>query len=121
MQIISGLREEWRNMACRALRRAIEKHFAPLERSFVVGSCWRGRGRDRELVEVERGELRRHPIGRAARVSGAALCGYGVLILVIETSIEERPVAVHLANSNIGVPVGNRSEAGPGVQINASQ
>src|SRR5215467_546448 len=121
MQIISRLREERRNMACRALRRAVEQHLAPLERSLVVGSCWRGRGRDRELVEVKRRKLRRYSVGRAAGVSGAALCGNRVLILVIETSIEERPGAVHLANPDIGVPVGDRSESGPGMQIHTGK
>src|SRR5579871_3231074 len=105
MQIVSGLREKWRDMAGRALRCAIEKRLAALERSLVVGSGRRGRRRDRQLVEVERCELWRHTVGGAPHVRRAALRRDGILILVSQASIEERSGAVHLGGPDIRVPV----------------
>ena len=43
------------------------------------------------------------------------------MILVVEPSIEERRRAVHLGSRDIGVPIGDRSEAGPGGEVHAGQ
>src|SRR5690348_7632468 len=70
---------------------------------------------------MEGGELRSYPIWRASRVSGAAFCCDRILILVIEPGIEKRPSTVHFGCSDVSVPVGHRSEAGPSVQVHAGQ
>ena len=43
------------------------------------------------------------------------------MILVVEPGIEERRRAVHLCARNVGVPVGDRPEAGPGGQVHTGQ
>ena len=59
--------------------------------------------------------------GLSARVPRAALRGDWILILVAEPSVEERSQAVHLGHPDVGVPVGDRSEAGPGGEVHAGQ
>jgi hypothetical protein len=57
----------------------------------------------------------------ASRVSGPVFRGDRILVLVVEASVEECPSAMHLAYADISVPVRNRAEAGPRVQIHAGQ
>src|SRR6516164_11717245 len=104
-------------MTRRAFRLAIEKDLSPFEGSLIVRASRRHRGRDRELVKMESGQFRRQFVRCTAHVSRAAFRGNGILILVVETSIEEGPGSMHLADANISVPVRNRTEAGPGVQV----
>jgi hypothetical protein len=70
---------------------------------------------------MERGQFRCQFVRCASRVSGPAFRGDRILIFVVEASVEECPGTMHLAYANIGVPVRNRTEAGPRVQVRAGQ
>src|SRR5690349_19457859 len=121
MQVVAWLRVERRYVAGGTLRRAVEQRLAAFESSAVVGSRRRLGSGNRELVEVQRGELGRQLVWRTARVARVALGGDGELILVVEARVEECSRAVHLGRSDIGVPVWDRSEAGPRVEIHAGE
>src|SRR5215469_1489652 len=108
-------------MARRAFRLAIEKRLSPLECGLIVRARGRHWCRDRELVEMERCQFRRQFVRCASRISGPVFSGDRILVLVVEASIEECPSAMHLAYANISVPVRNRAEAGPRVQVHAGQ
>src|SRR5438552_3391087 len=66
-------------------------------------------------------ELRGQPVGHTARVAGAAPRRNRVLIPVAEPRIEERARAVHLGRANVRVPVGDRAEPSPRVQVDARE
>src|SRR2546425_270812 len=66
-------------------------------------------------------ELRGQPVGHTARVAGAAPRRHRVLVLAAQARIEERARAVHLGRANVRVPVGDRAEPGPRVQVDARE
>ena len=47
--------------------------------------------------------------------------GDGILVLVVEPGIDERRRAVHLGSRDIGIPVGDRSQACPGAEVHAGE
>src|SRR6202795_2076822 len=68
VEVVAGLRVEWRDVAGRAARLALEEGPAAFEGSCVEGPRGRLRRGDRELVEVQGGQLGGDLVGRAARV-----------------------------------------------------
>src|SRR5262249_2870692 len=79
------------------------------------------RGRNGELIKMKSGELGGNDIRLAPRISGTALRGDRILLLVVQPGVEEGSRAVHLGGGDIGVPVGHGSEAGPGVEVDAGE
>src|SRR5438876_1200107 len=66
-------------------------------------------------------ELRGQPVGHTPSVAGAAPRRNRVLVLAAQARIEERARAVHLGRANVRVPVGDRAEPGPRVQVDARE
>src|SRR3989454_4135985 len=66
-------------------------------------------------------ELRREPVGHTARVAGAAPRRNRVLVPAAQPRIEKRARAMHLGRANVRVPVGDRAEPGPRVQVDAGE
>src|SRR5215831_6936449 len=108
-------------MTRRAFRLAIEECLSSLECDLIVRASRRHRCWDRELIEMKRGQFRCQFVRCTAHVSGSAFRGDWILIFVVEASVEECPRGMHLAYADISVPVRNRAEAGPSVQIHAGQ
>ena len=104
-----------------AFRLTVEERLSPLECGTIVRTRRRLRCRDRELVEMKRGQFRCQCVRFASHVPFPAFRGDGVLIFVVEASVEECAGAMHLAYANISIPVWNRAEAGPCVQVHAGQ
>ena len=109
-------------MAARTLRLAVEKRLPPLcrevERLIVLR---RLRGGNRELVEVERGQLRSDQIGIVAHVRRACFGRHWELCWIIEPRIVECSFAVHLQVRDKRIPISGRTESGPGAKVHSSE
>ena len=97
---------ERRHVAARALRLAVEDAPPALRRRRVERALRRRRRRDRELVEVQRGELRRDQIASVPHVVEArSRAATGNCVGSSRPRVEERALAVHLRVRDVGVPV----------------
>src|SRR5437667_7854339 len=66
-------------------------------------------------------KLRGQTVGHTPSVARAAPRRNWVLVRVAQPRIEERARAVHLGRANVRVPVGDRAEPGPRVQVDARE
>ena len=96
---------------------AVEHGLAALAAAASYESFGRLRGGDRQLVEVQRRELGGDQVRRRPRLLPKPLGGHGELLRVLQTRVEERPLAVHLRVGHVGVPVRDRAPARVGVQV----
>lgn len=76
---------------------------------------------DRELIKVQRRELRRDLVGRAARIPRTRPGGHGELGRILEPGVDVDPRAMHLGYGDERIPVGHRTEPRPRVQVDAGQ
>src|SRR5439155_24533936 len=100
VQVPARLGKDRWHVAGRAARSPVEDGCSTLGRGPIERSIRGGRRRDRELVEVQRRQLRRNEIGIAARVAEAGAGSDGVLLGVVEAWIVERALTVHLEVRN---------------------
>src|SRR3954453_4923366 len=70
---------------------------------------------------MERRKFRGDLVRLATNVPRASLGCHRVFGWITQTSIEESPAAVHLANADIGVPIGNGSKPSPRVKVHTGQ
>src|SRR5579864_1819262 len=118
MRVVAGVSVERRHMAFRAFALAAEDRLTTFRRSGVEAAHRRLRCLQRELVVVERGQLRRHLVGVMAEFEKAASDRRRVLGRIVEPLVVEVSVAVHLEVGDVGVPVGDVAEAArPCVEI----
>src|SRR5437764_6970803 len=101
MHVVPRLGKERRYVTGRTLPRTVEDCLSSFKCSLVIRSGRRLRRRNRELVVVKRGQFGCRFVRRSARISRAALSGDGILVLVVEPSIEERRRAVHLRPGHV--------------------
>jgi hypothetical protein len=121
MKIIPWLSEERWHMAARTFPLAIEDFLATLCRTLVKALYWWFWRRNRQLVEVKRGQLWGHPVWHTSRVARSALRGYWILLGIAKPGVVERAGAVHFRSSNVRIPVRHGAKPRPGMQVHAGQ
>lgn len=87
IKIVAWLRKKWRDMADGAFPLVIEDFSAALSRALVetaLSWIWR---RNRQLIEVKRGQFRGHPVGHASGVAGPTLRSDWILLGIAESGM----------------------------------
>src|SRR2546421_9216675 len=108
-------------MATGALSFAAKNFFAPRGRFFAETALRWCRGGNGELIKMQSRQFRSNHVGNAPGIAGAAFGGHRILGAIIEARVKKCTRAVHFSCSYIGIPIRNRSEAGPGMKIYSSQ
>src|SRR5438128_8393802 len=115
------LGEQRRHMARRTARLPFEDALSSRSGALVVAVLRWLRRRQRKLVEVQRRQLRAHPVLSGSRMPDPGLGGQGKFVAVIEAAVEERSPAAHLRVGDVGVPVRHRAPARVGVEVYSRQ
>jgi hypothetical protein len=118
VRVEAGVGVKRRHVALRAFTAAVEDRLTTFRRCGVEAARrWRRR-LQRELVVVERGQLRRDLVGVVAELEKAASDRRGKLGRIVEPLVVEVAVAVHLEVRDVGVPVGDVAEvARPSMEV----
>src|SRR5687768_3480840 len=115
------LSKERRHVTLRAVCLAVEDHFSTRSRCAIETAFGRRRWRDRQLVELKRGQFRGHHVNIATLVPESCACCDRVLYRVVQARVEEGSLPLQFEVSDESVPVSNPTPASaPRMQINPS-
>ena len=117
----SRLREERRHVATRALRLPVEDRLPALRGGLIERLLGRLRSGDRQLVVVQRRELRRDDVRIVADVVEVALAATTGYFWLLSRGSKNVPWPYICVFGDVRVPVGHGAPARVGVQIDASE
>ena len=92
---------------------AIEKDLPCRSRRWVEATRWWLWGRNSQLVGVQGGKFRGNEIRSILDVRKAIYCSNRKLCRIIQPVVRKRSFSVHFKISNKGIPVCDRTKAGP--------
>src|SRR5215831_281162 len=121
MQVVARFCKKRRDVTRGALALGIEDLLPAHRGRLVEGARRRLWGGDRQLIEVEVGELRGHEVRLAPAVSRSSLRRDRILLFVVQPGVKERPRSMHLGNGDPGIPVRDGSKSGPGMEVDAGE
>jgi len=121
MHVPSGLGEQRRNVATRALGLTFKNLLASFGSLLVNAALGQGRSNKPKLIEMERSEFRRHQVGIVPYVCETVLRRDRELLHVVQSRIEKVSLAMHLKNRDERVPLCNRAPSRPRMQIHTGQ